>query len=78
MTYEILQDNLDNAHSQIYGLGILKLGRRIDMRWFRHRSPSSAHTVSPSGYDVTTPKMPSEMGSGHHIKLLLSLWEHFN
>lgn len=32
MTCGILQGNLDNAHSQIYGLGILKLGKIIDER----------------------------------------------
>lgn len=78
MTCGILQGNLDNAHSQIYGLGILKLGKTIDERWFRHRSPSSTYTVSPRGRYLSTPKMPSETGSGHHIKLSLSLWGHFN
>lgn len=65
MTCGISQGNLDNAHSQTYGLGILKLGKTIDERWFRHRSPSSTHTVSPRGRYVSTPKMPSEMGSGY-------------
>jgi hypothetical protein len=70
-TYGILQDNLDNAHSQTYGLRNLIFGERIDVRWFRH-------SVPPSGYYATTLKMPPEGGSGQHIKLLLTLWEHFN
>lgn len=78
LTCGILRANLQND-SQSHLFQIIKQGQgRIDVMWFRHRSPSSSHAVFPCRCYTVPVKMPPEMGSRHHLKLLISLMEYFN